>query len=189
MRNAIKLLVGCALALTSAITAQAQGEVASATLTPISGNGPFVYALTLVDSGSTAIGSVWYSWTPGHNYLPSVPSAAASQTTGWTTSVQGSAGAASVQFVAGAGDALQPGQSATFDFTSADSPSTLAGSVPIGSPPVETPIGTSTAYTAGLFSDGGDKFVVSSVPEPSSWVLLGTTAAGWLALRRRRAAV
>jgi len=184
----MKSFVGCALALASAITARAQ-EDASATLTPISGNGPYMYALTLVDSGSTAIGSLWYSWTPGNNYLPSLPSSASPVTTGWTTSIRGANGAASIQFVAGAGDALQPGQSATFDFTSADSPSTLAGSVPAGSPPVETPIGTSVAYSGALFSDSGHTFVVASVPEPSSWALLGGSAASWLLLRRRRLAV
>jgi len=183
MNKAIKSLVGCALMGALAFAAHA-AEDASATLTSLSGSGPFTYALTLTDSGSTTIGSVWFAWKPGFNYLPSVPSSAPSQTTGWGTSIQGTTGAASVQFTAGSSASyLQPGQSATFDFTTADSPSTLAGDS--GS----TPIGTSVAYSAGLFSDGGVQFVATSTPEPSSWALLAATAAGWLALRRHRAAV
>jgi hypothetical protein len=185
MKNVIKSLVGCALVGGVALSVHA-AEDASATLTPLSGSGPFTYQLTLTDTGTTPIGSVWYSWTPTispFDYLPSLPSSAPVVTTGWSTSIQGSAGAASIQFVAGAGDALQPGQSASFDFTTADSPPTLAGNDSEG-----TPIGTSVAYSGALFSDGGHQFVATSAPEPSTWALLGMTAVGWFIMRRRRVA-
>src|SRR5580700_10576222 len=100
MKIAIKSLVGCALGAGVVLTAHA-AEDASLTLTPLSGSGPYNYSLTLTDTGSTTIGSVWYSWTPNispNNYLPSKPTSAPSQTTGWATAIQGSTGAASIQF-------------------------------------------------------------------------------------------
>ncbi len=181
MNKAVKSILGYALVGGIALAARAQ-ESATATLTPLSGSGPYTYALTLTDDGTTPIGSVWYAWTPGFNYLPSVPSSATPETSGWTTTIIGSPGAASIQFVGGTAHAIQPGQSATFDFTTADSPATLAGDSGA------TPIGTSVAYSGGLFSDAGHTFVVTSTPEPSSYALLAGTAGGWFVWRRRRLA-
>lgn len=159
-----------------ALVAQAQ-EDASLTIVPLSGSGsgPFTYQATLTDTGTTDIGSVWYAWTPGFNYLPSRPTSASGVTAGWTTTIP----ANSIQFVGGS---LTPGQSAVFDFTTADSPTALEGTSG------GTPIGTSVAYSGGLFSDGGVTFVanVASAPEPSSLALLAASGAGWVAMRLRR---
>jgi len=183
MKKMIKIAAGCVLAGGAILTAQAQ-ESASATVTEISGgtSGPYTYQFTLTDTGSTTIGSVWYAWTPGFNYLQSKPTGTSGDTAGWANTIIGSTGAASIQFKAGgSADYLQPGQSASFDFTTADSPSALEGTSG------GTPIGTSVAYSGGLFSDGGFTFVAStsSTPEPSSYALMGMTALGWLGWRKK----
>jgi hypothetical protein len=171
----VKVLLGLMLAVGTATSLQAQGQLASGTVSG-SGSGPYTYSLTFSDAaGATSpIGSVWYAWVPGVFYLPGTPTSA-SAPAGWTATVSGT----SVQYVANsAGNDILAGQSLSgFGYQAAFSPAQLAAAPNSG---------RSDAYSAGLFSDGGNIFVVTAVPEPSALALLisGATVL-WLAGRRK----
>jgi hypothetical protein len=167
------ICLGLLLALGTAVSAHAQGQIASGTVAS-SGSGPYVYNLTFSDAAgaSSPIGSVWYAWIPGFFYLPGVPTSA-SAPAGWTATVSSK----SVQYVASSpANYIAAGQSLSgFSYQATFTPAQLAAAPNSG---------VSVAYSAGLFSDGGNTFTVQAVPEPSAQLLLvsGATA---LWLRRR----
>ena len=188
--TAAKLLLGLLLAAGTAGSLEAQSILASGQLSAVAGGGgTWDYTLIISDSASATspVGSFWYAWVPGQFYLPSNPSSA-SGPAGWTATPFPSGGTSSIQFVASApADYIAPGSSLTFQFVSTDSPTTLAGNAVPTYP--TTPIGTTVAYGAGLFSSPEETFVVVSVPEPSTLALamagtFGLWVAGW---RRGRA--
>jgi hypothetical protein len=169
------MLLGFILAVIAAISAYGQGELASGTISG-SGSGPYSYSLSFADgAGATApIGSVWYAWVPGSFYLPGTP-AGASAPTGWTAAVDG----ASVRFSANSSAYyIQPGQSLSgFGYTAAFSPAQLAAAPNSG---------VSVAYMGTFFSDAGNTFTVSTVPEPSvAMLLIPALGALWLGGRRK----
>jgi hypothetical protein len=171
-------LLGLFLAIGTAASVHAQGQIASGTVSG-SGSGPFTYSLSFSDAGSATspIGSVWYGWTPGLFFLPSMPTSALAPS-GWTATISSS----SIQFIASApADYIQPGQQLSgFSFDATFSPAQLAA----------TPnSGNSDAYSAGLLSDGGNIFTVqaSSVPEPSTLALLVPGVLAWFLARRGKA--
>jgi hypothetical protein len=174
---AIAVIVGLAA---SAVSGRAQG--ATGTLTGVQVGVNYDYTLTLNNTGSVALESLWYAWIPGFFFLPSTPSSASGTangaTSGWTASIVSK----SIQFQGNSSNAIQPGQSATFTFVSTDSPATLAGNSS------GHPIGDSFAYVGTVDASAGVNFIVQSVPEPSSFGLLvtgslGLLAAGWRKLR------
>jgi hypothetical protein len=165
----------------STIASHAQGIIANATLVGVPGaGGTYDYTLTLSDgAGATSsIESLWYAWIPGHFFLPTTPSSASGASSGWTASVVGG----SIQFQGNAGNAIAPGQSASFTFVTTDSPATLAGNSQ------GFPIGESVAYAGAVdASSPSDQFAVASVvPEPSSLALLAAGSVGLLAAGRRK---
>jgi hypothetical protein len=176
LRFAVALAVGAA----SISSSRAQGIVASGQITA-TGSGPFNYSLTVSNSGSATspIGSFWYAWIPGQFYLPTVPSSAHAPA-GWTDSIVGD----SIQFIASSSaNYIAPGSSlGGFGFTSTDTPAAIGGNAPAYP---GTPVGTTVAYAAGLFSLPSETFVFTSVvPEPSAMSLLlagslGVLAGGW----------
>jgi hypothetical protein len=151
------------MAVGTVATVYGQGQIASGTISG-SGAGPYVYNLTFSDSASASspIGSVWYAWVPGQFYLPGVPTSAFAPA-GWTATISGD----SVQYTANSSaNYITAGHSLSgFGYDATFSPGTLA----------TTPSsGVSVAYSAGLFSDGGDTFTVQTapVPEPATAGLL-----------------
>jgi hypothetical protein len=175
MKTTFLTLIIAAGATTLAL---AQGEIASGTISG-SGAGPYTYDLTFSDSaGATSpIGSVWYSWIPGQFFLPSDPTGA-NAPAGWTASIVNN----SIQFVASSSAFdIAAGQSLSgFSYQATFSPAQLAAAPNSGE---------SVAYSGGLFSDGGNTFVVSAVPEPSSLALLAGSIAGLCLLGRRKLSV
>jgi hypothetical protein len=170
-----RVILGISLMAGTPTLVHAQGQIASGTISS-SGSGPYTYSLTFSDSaGATSpIGSVWYSWVPGFFYLPGVPTSA-SAPVGWTATVSGN----SVQYLANApADYIAAGQTLSgFGYQAAFSPAQLAAA-----PNSEV----SDAYSAGLFSDGGNIFTVQVVPEPSALALLASGAVAlWLIGRRK----
>lgn len=165
-------------------------ESATATIsnTP-AGGGDFNYTLTLNNTGTTTIGTFWFSWVPGQDYMNSAP-ITTSPPTGWLANIThgGTTDGYAIQWVAGSSASdLAAGSSLTFSFESAVTPAEIAGNSPFFAHPPE---GTAFIYSGAPFSDGGVEFVVVSVPEPSSVALLlagalGISFMGWHRVKAR----
>jgi hypothetical protein len=174
------ILLGLMLAVGTALSVHAQGQIASGTVSG-SGSGPYTYSLSFSDAASATspIGSVWYAWVPGFFYLPGVPMSA-SAPAGWTANLVGTAN--SVQFTANSpANYITAGQSLSgFSYQAAFSPAQLAAAPNSG---------LSVAYHAGLFSDTpGNTFTVQAVavPEPTTLTLLIAGATGLFLVGHRR---
>jgi MYXO-CTERM domain-containing protein len=197
-----KFLVSCvctvlALAL---LTSPALGALsATATVTTSDTSGPFNYTISLQNTGTTPIGTLWFAWDslgPSYNFL--TPAQAPTNIvvpTGWIGFVSGPAFAGDgrgleMYNIGPAADLIPAGGNATFSFTSTASPTDLLGNAPFL--PFDK-VSTSFVY-AGFPQAPGDpgfKFnpSVSTVPEPASFVLGGLGGLiGLLAWRRRRPA-
>jgi Hint domain len=113
------------------------------------------YSLSLTDTGTTTIGTFWFAWVPGENFLTTPPSSV-SNPAGWqdqvTTDFPGDG--FGVQWTASLpSNALQPGDTLTgFSFTSTDAPSAV-----IGTSAVHPTFSVETAfiYSGAPFSDPG----------------------------------
>ncbi len=155
--------------------ARAQGEIGSGTIVG-SGSGPYSYSLSFSDAAAATspIGSVWYAWVPGSFFLPGTPTSV-SAPAGWSATISGN----SVQYVASSSaNYIAPGASlAGFGYQANFSPAQLAAAPNSGE---------SVAYSAGLFSDGGNTFVVQVVPEPGPATLLLVALGLWLVHRQQR---
>ncbi len=181
------IALGIVLTAIGMFTAPASaGLAASGVMTATPDGADWKYSIMLTDTGTTTIGTFWYSWIPGQGYLPTLPSDFTAPA-GWVklmTDGPPPTDGYSIRFV-NTSSPLMPGQSAVFGFESASSPSTLAGLSAIHP---STPIGTSFVYSEGPFSDAGQRFVVTSaVPEPSTLTLgfLGLASLAALRLRRK----
>lgn len=181
-RTFTSLAVGFALTTLSPLTALAAlGGSAVVTNTAFNGS-VYSYTISVNNTGTTPIGTLWFAWIPGQNYLTSTPIAITSPA-GWTSSVIGSGANQSIRWTTSSltQDIDAGGSLAGFSFTSAMSPTQLAGNSP--SFP-GTPVTTSFFYSGGAFSDAGFRFVASVIPAPGSAAALA--GAIILASRRRR---
>jgi hypothetical protein len=160
-------------------------ESATATISSTPDGPDFDYTISLTNTGSTAIGTFWFAWTPPnqpfeYDFLPSSP-LATSEPIGWVG--PGSLGSPgySIEYYNVSGSAISHGQTATFGFTSSDSPTTLQGTS------LGFPITTSFIYTGA--PEVGTAVEVSPVfvPEPS-WLALALPLALIAVAARRRAA-
>ena len=175
------ILVGLATALVLgfAASASAQAPGAKATLSTVNSG---TYALTLDNTGSTTIGTFWYSWVPGKDFMPGAEPTAILSPPGWTDMVTGSGNSSdgyAIQWTAtsSANDLAAGSSLSGFEFDSTLSATQLTSGL---SPAFSTfPVGTSVTYTGAPFSSTGDTFVVTqAVPEPST---LALTAVGLIA--------
>src|SRR5579864_2966583 len=132
--------------LAAAVTIPALAQTNASGFITYAGVGPYAYNITLNDTGSTKIGTLWYSWVPGGDFMNVLPTNI-SAPTGWTFSVQGSGGSSdgySIQYVANAGSEIGVGQSLSgFKFTSSNTPTDLNGNSQYFNHP---PVGTSFVY-------------------------------------------
>ena len=192
MKNVSKLLsfrimlaVAAGLA---ASTVSSQAQSATATISDVPAGSVFDYTLTVLNTGSDNLNSIWYGWTLGGNNLPSDPTSAGNSL-GWANDLDGN----SIQWENSTGTILLPGHSGVFTFVSTATPSAITTS----------PSGESVAYVSGTGpqsfgenSPGSASPVFSPTlvpaPEPSSVSLLMAGLFGlaglsrWAAVSRKR---
>ena len=137
-------------------------ETASATYTSVPSGPDFQYSITLNDTGSTQIGTLWFAWddVPDQNFMTSDPTGITSPA-GWSAVVTHFPGTGfGIQWVAGTGAALTAGQTLTgFSFISPDTPTMLAGPSQFDSAFQTT---SSFVYQGAPLGDPGFNFVVQA---------------------------
>ena len=164
--------------------------MASATISTNQTSAPFNYTVTLHNTGTTNIGTFWFGWVPGEDFLGTTPTNFV-KPSGWSATLNGGGASDghSIEFV-DSGTLLAPGGTLSgFGFTSNDTPTQLSGKSPFHS---TTPVTTSIVYSGGPFSDSGFQFTATVVPEPSAIVLAavgGLAVLAWCGLRNRQPAV
>ena len=161
----------------AAAAESASATMASTQLSPTS----WQYSLTLNDTGTTNLGTFWFAWVPGQNFMPTRPTDIVSPAA-WNATITnaGAADGFAIEWVAGAGAGITPGQSTTFSFASATTPTQMMADSPFHP---ASPVLTTFVYSGGPFSDPGYQFVVQAapVPEPASIALM---VAGGLVVSR-----
>jgi hypothetical protein len=157
---------------------------ATATISSIQNGSNFDYTVLLTNTGKSDIGTFWFAWTPPgmpveYDFLPNEPFSI-SQPAGWLGPASAGFPGFSIEYYNHGGDAIAPGETATFLFSSPDSPEVLQGST-FGFP-------NTTSFIYGGQPEVGPTAQVNPVfvPEPSTYSLLALSAAGLLGLLRRR---
>lgn len=165
-------------------TVAAQAQIAGSALLNNSsiGGGQYSNTISITNSGTTTIGTFWFAWIPGLDFLPSLPTNITSPA-GWTASVNHTAGY-SIEWTASspASYLAAGGNLSGFGFRSADSASVLSNLTPVYTRPYQTT--ESFFYSGGPLVGSSLDFVVTVVPAPSSVGVLAL--AGLPMLRRRR---
>lgn len=170
------MIVGGGLA-GSVLSSHGQGTLATGTISGTQeGTSLWLYTITLTDTGSTPIDSLWYAWTPDVSpnfYLPDSNLSDISGQDDWT----GSAFANSIQY--SGGTALTTGQSVDLYYEADFSPTTLADTAHSG---------LSVAYDGGIENGPATPdFNIVAAPEPSSLAILGMAlAAAWRRFERNK---
>jgi hypothetical protein len=142
---------------------------ASATFTDtVVSPGVYQYDITLNNTGTTTIGTFWFSWVPGFGFMSTAPTDVQSPS-GWSDSITNSGGAI---LWTDAGALGQGMSQSGFEFESTLTPAELeAASSAIPTDPVTT----SFVYIAAPFGDPGLQLVVTpaqgAVPEPATFLL------------------
>jgi hypothetical protein len=105
-------------------------ETASATITATQlAPAEWQYSITLDDTGSTAVGTFWFAWVPGEDFLDTQPANVTSPA-GWTGTITngGSNDGFGIRWEASSASAdLQPNGTLSFSFTSGDAPAAVFG--------------------------------------------------------------
>lgn len=144
----------------------------------------YQYNFTLQNTGTTPIGTFWFSWIPGYDLLPTTPSSVSSPI-GWTGGPM-SEGIGSSSVMWNAATLLQPGESISgFAFNSSDSPSTLAGTSAFFGLPVDESYVYSGPNETGTF---GALVAAPAAATPEPAALATIVIAAGLFLRSRRVA-
>src|SRR3954469_7823074 len=141
---------------------------ASAVISSTPAGAGFNHSITLTNdsSSNSGIGTFWYSWVPGEDFLATRPTSV-TPPPGWPDNItnMGPGDGFAIQFLANSpANDVQPGSSSRFSFTSADSPTSVSGNSAFFP---GTPVGTSFVSPQGPFSDAGHQFVMTPAPAPS----------------------
>lgn len=158
------------------LSESATAQLSLVSTTGTQANPVYHYSITVNDTGTTNIGTFWFAWVPGADFLPTSPSAV-SNPTGWTNTLTGtnnSTDGTAIEWVASS-NAITPGHSlGGFDFTTTDSPTVLAGNAPTH--PANKVL-TSFIYSGAPFSDAGVQFdVAPAATTAASTTTLNTSA-------------
>ncbi len=190
MKKAPKLLpIRLALVVAAGLAASAatsHAQSATATISGVADGGSFDYTITLHNTGTTSLDSFWYAWTLGGNNLSTAISNPGSSL-GWVDTAL--LGNTSISWEGNAGDALGIGQSATFTFSSTETPTAITTS----------PAGESVVYVLGTGPNTFGQNVPGSAspvfsptltvaPEPSSVSLIVAGLLGLVGLSKWSAA-
>jgi hypothetical protein len=193
MRSVRTPLAAAAAVLAAALFARGASAApipptASATIAETTtGSTTFHYDLNLSDDAAspTPVGTFWFAWKPGQDYMTSSPTNVTSPA-GWTDIITGggTTNGYAIQWKATSSASDMPAGSSLsgFGFDSADAPSVEFGESAFYP---TTPVLTSVAYSGAPFSDAGTTFTVSAVPEPT--LLVAALPAAMLLRRRARA--
>lgn len=166
-----RLLFLCTFLLALAASSFASLQ-ATATITYTQSGSNYTYHITLNNTGTTTVGTFFFAWIPGEDFLKTNPSSVQSPAN-WTETI----------FHSGVTDGygidwttsvkLQAGQSLSgFSFTTTDTPAQVFGNSVYYT---STPVCTSFVYIGALFGDPGYQFVAQPLAEPTS-VVLGAAA-------------
>ena len=170
LRSARTLSLLVAIAASAAI-AHAGPLSASATISADQVSpGVYDYSIDLTNTGTTTIGTFWFSWVPGAGFLSVTPSSVWSPSN-WSDALTN--GGASIQWTASSSsDYLQPGWSLSgFGFESTETPAELLLDYTGSGTGSGDPVLTSTIYIGAPFSSDPGIFVVSETPEPGTLLL------------------
>jgi hypothetical protein len=133
--------------------------------------GVYDYSLTLNNTGTTTIGTFWFSWVPGAGFLSATPSSVVSPA-GWTDTI--TSGGKAIRWTT-VSDLLNPDLSLSgFGFQSTETPDELMGNFPGPGTGTGDPVTTTYVYIAAPLGDPGFAFDSMLAPEPSSWLLMLT---------------
>jgi hypothetical protein len=172
--SGLAALVTAALltALPSSAAEMATATISSTQLSP----GNFQYNLTLNNTGTTTIGTFWFGWVPGDNFMPVMPTNVVSPA-GWQDMITsgGPSNGFAIQWTATSpANNLPAGGSASG--LSFDSTLTLAQLEAPASGTPSDPVFTSSIYSGAPFSDAGVQITPTvastSTPEPSNLALI-----------------
>ncbi len=180
------VLVAGAVAIMST-SAYATGISATATMSSTQiAPSEYNYQITVHDTGTTSIGTFWFSWIPGAGFMPAAPTDVMSPT-GWTDTTTN--GGKAIQWTTTTTD-IEPDDSLMdFSFDSTVTPAEFIGDYMGAGTGHGDPILTATVYAGAPHVGADDIFVVAETPEPGTLPLtfsgLGL-AATFIAFRLRR---
>jgi len=182
------IAIGVLVASMAGIASASETGTATIGATPL-GGGVFQYnlALTNTSTDGSTIGTFWFSWVPGVDYMEAKPTGITAPT-GWIDPITGSNNSSdgnAIEYydIGGAGDLLHAGNTDNFSFDSTETLSQILGNSSYDSHLPET---TAFIYLGFPEQDAGLQINVTAVPEPVSASMLAIFGGGLL-MRRRRA--
>jgi hypothetical protein len=159
------LAAACAAILLVSLPARAdlsaEGDILYAEVNASS----YRYSLDLQNNGTTTIGTFWYSWVPGEDFLPSSPTNVVSPA-GWTSTITGGGSDNGYAIEWTTSSPIAAGSVVSgFGFDSPDAPTVLLEVSPAH--PTHT-VGTTFVYQGAALVGTGFQFSVEPVAHPWS---------------------
>lgn len=186
-----KILTASLLFFTTIGCAFSQSIGASAYITVLGESGSiWSYDIHLQDTGGTNLGTLWYGWNPGKNFLPDKPTSI-SAPTGWSLAGVTNGGTGDgfgIRWNATTSGEVTPGSTLDgFTFSSVDSPTVLDGNTTASDYAGQNQlVGDSFVYAGAAFSSASDNITIQTVPEPNNYIVLGFVSLVTLGLLKRK---
>jgi hypothetical protein len=169
--QARKLALLGALAALAPI-AYADGISATATFTDTQVSpGEYQYNLTLNNTGTTTIGTFWFSWVPGAGFMVGATPTDITSPAGWTDTVTNAGKAIQWKTTT---SLLAPGDWLSgFSFESTLTPAELEAAYAGPGTGTGDPVDTAFVYIAAPLADPGFQLTAQATPEPGTfWLTL-----------------